>query len=580
MAKKHKKLIPNYVYLLALVLAFIFTLPILLSGKNLGIQDWDYYIGFFESARRSILVYHQFPLWDPYHCGGAPLFGNAQSAIVSLNFIFVLLFGSVVGIKISVFVHYVVGFLGFFILVKKYFSVSSTTAFLGSIIFTFSGVVSSALGTGMVPFLSFFYIPYVFYFFLKATEEKTLKNAFFSGIFLSISFYTGYHIVFWFLPILTFYPALLSLRTRSLKPILVSILMFSFFLFISFPKLYGSLEFIHDHPRPLQDLSGYKLQQLPNFLFNKIQTYHPKELKDGYFPLGVDEQSLYLGVIPFILFLIGLFYLKGRWELVGLLLFSLWLMLGINIKPSIWEHLKAFSLYSNARVAQRFRYPFILFVSLISTLGIEGLLDRIRKFLKIKKIIFLIMILVFVDLALFSHSNFFSKTFVLNNDEWTINHIQGEFHNQLYIGPAGGNHYVEGFPDSLKDTFAYVPYSSKYVGVRNNVGLITCAESVESVVSGNVKGNGEAGYRGEAYFENGDRIVKYLYWSPNKLFLFASDGASGRLIVNQNYDDNWSVKVGGKMYEAQSYDRLLSFELDGGAQEIEFIYRFIPLKDY
>lgn len=580
MQEKKQKIVPKHVFAIAVISSFIFTSAILFSGTNLGIQDWDINLGFIEAARRSILVYRQIPLWNPYHCGGAPLLGNAQTSVISLYSFFSLIFGTIIGVKISIFVNYIVGFLGFYLLARKHFSVSSLSAIFGSIIFTFCGVVSSALGTGMNSFLSFFYIPYVFYFLLNSLQEKPIKNTFLSGLFLALSFYMGYHMVLWFFPILIFYAILLSLKKRRLLPILATLLIFIFFAIISLPKLYGSIEFERDHPRIIDDMSGFKITQIPNFLFNKTQLYHPKELISESFQLGVDEQSVYIGAIPFVFFLIGIFYLKGRWELFVVLLFSLWFMLGANIQPSIWEYLKTFNIYNNARVAERFRYPFILFLALISSFGIGGFFGWIKKSAHKNKIITLILITVFVDLTLFSYGNFFSKIFIIKDEDWDIKPLIGQFQNQYKIDSKSKYHYSNNIPEYLKNTYAYVLYSKDFIAAKENLGSVGCADAVETIITGQVKGRDEADYKGEAYFLDSGRKVDYFYWSPNKLVLKVEQGVPGRLIINQNYDDNWLVKVNGKVYEADSYKRILSFEVGENMQEIEFIYKYTPLRDY
>jgi len=578
MAKKTEQTISKKIFILAIFLSFVFTSAILFSGNNLGIQDWDYYFSFFEVARRSILTYHQFPLWDPYHCGGAPLFGNAQTAIISLNFLFVLLFGTVIGLKISIFVHFVIGFLGFYLLAKRHYSISSSAAIVGSTIFSFSGVVPSALGVGMITFLSFFYIPYVFYFLLNSFDKKHIKNTFLSGLFLAIIFYTGYHIAFWFIPIFAVYSVVMSIKRRSVFPILMTLLMLVFFVFISAPKLYGSVEFALDQPREINDVSGYKINQLSHFLFDEKQPYHPKEIVNGSFPITVDEQSIYIGIIPAVAFLLGLFYLNGRWEILLMLMLSAWLMLGSNINPSLWEHLKKLSFYDTARVAERFRYPFILFVSLISSFGIQGLGGKLKKSLLKNRIIILIFIVIFTDLLLFNYTNFFSKSFVIKNKDWDLNEREGFFQQQSNIYPSSNIVYTKNFPKDLRNISAYVPYSREFVGIKENIGVISCVEPVYTVLTGFVKGREDGDYQGESYFLSGKRKVNYVYWSPNKLVLEVEKGQPDRLIINQNYDDNWLVRINGKVYKVDSYRRLLSFMIDENLQKVEFIYKYIPLK--
>src|SRR5688572_22232079 len=44
-----------------------------------GSYDWDGFLGLKASSRRSILDYHQFPLWSPWYCGGIADLGHPES---------------------------------------------------------------------------------------------------------------------------------------------------------------------------------------------------------------------------------------------------------------------------------------------------------------------------------------------------------------------------------------------------------------------------------------------------------------------------------------------------------------------
>ncbi len=47
-------------------IALVFTLPIFRNFDYWGVQDWDQHFFYQVVARRSILQYRQFPLWNPY----------------------------------------------------------------------------------------------------------------------------------------------------------------------------------------------------------------------------------------------------------------------------------------------------------------------------------------------------------------------------------------------------------------------------------------------------------------------------------------------------------------------------------
>lgn len=70
-----------------LVIALAFAFPIFRNFDHWGIQDWDQHFFYQAVARETFLEYRQFPLWNPYTCGGTttratvwPPSGTASSA--------------------------------------------------------------------------------------------------------------------------------------------------------------------------------------------------------------------------------------------------------------------------------------------------------------------------------------------------------------------------------------------------------------------------------------------------------------------------------------------------------------------
>ena len=69
------------------LLSVVFCAPILHDIYMWGIHDWDQHFFYNAVPRKSLLKYHQFPLWNPYYCGGNVMLANPQSAFLSPLFI-------------------------------------------------------------------------------------------------------------------------------------------------------------------------------------------------------------------------------------------------------------------------------------------------------------------------------------------------------------------------------------------------------------------------------------------------------------------------------------------------------------
>lgn len=562
--------------LIAFIGSFLFYLPILNSLHSLGIQDWDQNFAWNEFTRLSIIKYHQFPFWDPFRCGGAAHFANPQISVVSIQTLLVLIFGTVVGIKISIFVHGLIGFIGFYLLSKQY-GLSKRAAIIASTVFSFNGALSSSLSTGMVPFIGIAYAPYILYFYNKGSSNKWLVVA--SGLFAA-SYYFGYHSTILLGVFIAIYSISVSILEKSLRPIKKLLIFALLFIIFSAPKLILSLQLLSVFPRYLTDISGYHLSHLLYFLLSQKQGLIINTDIEG-FSFGIDENSLYVGVIPVFLFL--LFFLKNKIEirkhmplLVSLLVVII-LMLGSYLPFSLYDTLRNLTFFSSFRIAQRFRFDFIILFALIAGLGFDRL-SRLIKNSNYKSLLYVsIAVIIYIDLTTFSSMNFFKPTLIINDNfprtanENISQHLQIDYRDEL-------SYRTNIIPKYLENTKAFSPWSYEYVALQNSIGVINCYDSITDKTY--AAGNSSPDYRGEWYVENGSKSITKYYWSPNSMafnLININDTVeSDVFIINQNYYPGWYVDIDGKLHQAENYKGLLSIKVT--KDDNELIFKFLPYR--
>ncbi len=76
-------------------------LPMLRHPEATSLGDWDLYLAHFEAARRTLMIWGEFPWWNPYVCGGFPLAANPQVGIFSPGMALVLAFGTSIGLRLA-----------------------------------------------------------------------------------------------------------------------------------------------------------------------------------------------------------------------------------------------------------------------------------------------------------------------------------------------------------------------------------------------------------------------------------------------------------------------------------------------
>jgi len=562
------------VLIVAAISAFVYYLPILRTTDALGIQDWDQNFAWSEVTRLAILHHHQFPFWDPYRCGGAVHFANPQIGVLSLQTIFVLIFGSVFGLKISIFIHGLIGFIGCFLLARQH-RLSWRAAVVSSIIFSYSGVVSSYLSTGMIVFISFAFVPYILLLYNKGLDDRRWLVA--AAGSLALSFYSGYHIALLLLVYICVFTLIKSFWDRNIHYFYSLLIFVCIFLIFSAPKLALALELYSIFPATSADISGYTLRSFLHALVSRTQG-----LVDGKTVMwGIDEASLYVGILPVFLSII-FFFRNGRairrhvallLSLVVVIIF----MFGSNFPISLYDLLHSLPIFSSFRMAQRFRFVFIIIFSLIAGMGFDRLTEKIKSPALSRAVFLLFVAVIYLDLAHLSAENFFKLSLPIRHPAALPSSRFSQ--TDSYDAYAMFSYRKGIIPEGLEYTFGFVPGSLEYPAIRQNTGVIDCYDSITGARF--ALGNDSPLYRGEWFTESEGYTITQLSWSPNVLSFAVSANDNGSpddmLVINQNYYPGWYVQTDGTITRAENYYGLIAAPITKESRTVTF--RFLPYRN-
>lgn len=165
-------------------------LPMIASHHKIGGFDWDIFTAYYEAIRRTILVYHQFPWWNPWIYGGVPLFANPQNSPISLQLPLILVFGTIWGIKLSLVAYFLAGFWGMYWLLKG-LNTGLVIRLLLSYVWIFSTYVTFHLFAGHYTFASYLLSPWLFLLAHKIKDGWKWVLAF--GLFLGFFINSNLH---------------------------------------------------------------------------------------------------------------------------------------------------------------------------------------------------------------------------------------------------------------------------------------------------------------------------------------------------------------------------------------------------
>ena len=501
-------------------------------------NDWDYHLELRWVPFYTIVQFHQLPLWNPYRCGGMPMLGHPQSALVSPFLLLDLILGPMVSMHIQVVVHIAIAFSGGCFLARAV-RISRLGAIATGGCFAGSSWYYIHMAAGHPDFLPYTFVPWVIGLFYLSVRRRRMLYAALSGMAMAFMYLeAGIYAVPQTALILGLIAATLALEELSFYPLLTLALVGGWTFGFAAIKLLPTLDFFGPGGRPMDAGERNPLWIIGLALFSRNQD-PGREL--GKMSWGFHEYGAYIGVIFGALALWGIArnFRRGLpWLVVGGT--TLALSLGYFGLYSPWVLIHKLPPFYSERIPSRFLILFSLSAAVLAGLGVDSLAERSGPWS--------IVAAGLVAVALV--------------DGWLVS-------------PSYMHHVVEG--DQIPKPWAATFIQSSeprtgghamYMASNANMGVIACNDSVPRKF--NVHGFEDPGYRGEQYLL-GPGSLSLTEWTPNALSFEVEAAAPTVLVVNQNYDHNWHVIAGrGEVF---SYAGLIAVHIPTGHQQLELAFR-------
>jgi hypothetical protein len=148
--------IPWALRLAALSLA----IPLLRNPNGIGFSDWDFVLDKFEAVRRTILIWGQFPWWNPWCRGGFPLAAEPQIGAMSIATPLILAFGTGVGLRLSAIVCILLAVEGSFRLGRLLLN-DTCGAAATALVYGLNGAVLVSTSLGYILPMSYCVVPWL-----------------------------------------------------------------------------------------------------------------------------------------------------------------------------------------------------------------------------------------------------------------------------------------------------------------------------------------------------------------------------------------------------------------------------------
>ncbi|MBI5375561.1 MAG: YfhO family protein [Candidatus Schekmanbacteria bacterium] len=538
--------------------------PIFKDFSNISTKE-DYLICFSYEyySIKSILEFHEFPLWSPYFNGGYPIFAHPEASAANPWLFLFLCFDEVKGIKISIILSALIGAFGMFYLTKSVLKFNNASAFFSSLLFTLSGFNITILTEYWSQTIYFYYfLPLILATFIKSKEDKK---------FLIITSLLT-------LPILV---------CGALSFVILCLFLFLFSVFDAFSKSDSKVQFKLTLLKNLlivltltSAIGMFKILPMVQLLARNIRAIDNYSMLDKFcidFKILFDQlinplnilpayPSIYFGYIPILFCLLSLvFYTKQLWRIFFVLFIFIILTLGskspINILKLLW-HLP---FYHSILDIKEYSYPVISFlISLLSGKFLQITDDKKR--LKVLKAVVISAALLSVGELLFIYQSSFTDIFNAKKPEVTS--------NKLF-------YQVRVIPQNNYNMRAFLQYKNLF----NNVGTLNWESDIPLPINAEPKFMQDSGnnfnlipnprYKGEAYFLNPENKAAITKITSNLITVKINANSPDKLIINQNAFPGWRCSSG----EIKPYNNLLSVDISKeGSHEV--IFKFMPRSFY
>jgi hypothetical protein len=555
--------------LLSCAVGVAFAAPVLHEIGNWGVLDWDFQLHHHAVPRLAIVEHHQIPLWNPYNWSGLPMLGHPESRVLAPTFALSLLFGEVIGLKLELVLHLLIGLLGMQSLMK-HLGAGPIARFTASAVFMLNSSYALHVSVGHVWAFSFAYFPWALLFHLKALTDLRYSLGLSLVVVLTLMAGAPYQ----FMMLLTLVAlhsgcsVLLDRRELRRHARVLAAVFLQVFL-IGAVKLLPTIELMSAHPRLTDADSGYTPAALMNALFDRHQTLAAAFAeRPGEFNGTPLHEGMYIGWLPLLPFLAGLasHWRRQRALLATLLLFA-WLSLGSQTPVSLWEALHRLPVFDNMRMAQRFGLVVTLGVAVFVGLGAQRLREALERRTSRPSIAracaTAFALLLLADLTLVASP--------ILRDAFTIAPLTVERSprfEQILRRP------IYGAPEREQ---AGAPFhgrtlSGLYPATLSNRGSVRGYRIIPSASPAIPLGSPR--YRGEVHLEAGAGRVTTVTWSPNRLRFQVEAPQGGLLVVNQRHAPGWRARTEGQHARNVTEVRgLLAVELLPGDHSLELRYR-------
>ena len=576
-----RPLLAHFILLIPIVIIYS---PMLLTGYEIYLGDFDMQTQMTEAARKTIVEHGQFPFWNPWVSGGVPLFADPQFGLISPQTILAILIGSVFAWKVTMVLYMMVGFLSMKKLLEKLTESSFVTNVLISYIWVFSSMFILRT-TGHFTFILFALLPLGIYLGLNLAKGSKKDIVLFT-LFLAFCLYQALHYSIFMIFIVVF--AILAMKSISLstkldKKKFLSILTkfdTKFILRIGLaliaaiaiasPRLYMSLEYMNDN-LPDRIIVPEKYIGIDNGLRAVFCPYQLKECVTAKqfaqdTTWGMFEASTYIGITTGIAMLASAYIvirkkLLTKKDIVKISPYVVLMVIAIllGLGGFIYNTFAQLPVLSSMRVSTRWLFIAATLALILLAVLAAKILHARSSSLRVKRGIICLLLVALIEVSSFN--------FYLSLDLWKPSFLLQD------IPPTSHNSKTV-LSQELR-WHQWTKHGANYYAVTeatyNNIGQLRADTALL-----------ETSRIGTNRCDKDDASCNFVttnnanvaLWTPNKIVLQRT--APGDITLNMNPGTHWRVNDRYPFLGVRTSDSYAKFTIKDKSDTINILYTPLP----
>ncbi len=520
--------------------------PAFQSLDATGFGDWQQFLHFWESGYVAITRYGEWPLWDPYHCGGITIFGNPQSQHLSPFFALALLFGPTIGQKLFLVLHAWAGFSGMYRLSRSE-GLQLPGALLATLAWAASGFFVSHGSGGHSAFLPFYLAPWVLLTWRAAVRDPRYVAPL--SLLLLLVLLEGGVYPFPYLLLLLAFDAVVQLVLRqNVRGVLVAAALSAPVVpLVGAIRLLPILDELSRHPRTMPSHDGVSLPEILEMLTARSHGWHygSHQFVWPEYVTYVGWGIVSLGTLGLLASLAPHTPIIARRIAVGLCVF-LALTMGDHGEWSLWPLVHRLPIYDSLRVPSRFAVFFTLYLALLAGAALQLLTLALAR---VSRASGKLSVVLTGAVPLLLIAGIASDLFIVHYP--TL--------NRWHDPPVTTDRVSPRFYNSP------LPYGRWYASFpRMNLGSLGCYEAMNfQVVPGMWTGD-----KPQARVTRGHGKVSSFRRSTRHVFLRVVMSDQGRVLLNQHMAPGWTSNLGTAVDDAGR----LAIDLPAGTHDLDVVY--------